>query len=93
VIAELLQPAKIIFGLKGEFSQVIDTLCKRSAISNLPEQLRNKKINRDEEGFSYISDGIAMPHLRVDNLPAPELILGEEKDRLYRTYSDFKVED
>ena len=80
VIAELLQPTKIVFGLKGEFSQVIETLCKQSAISDLPGQLRNKKIQRDEERFSYIGDGIAIPHLRVDNLPAPELILGLSRE-------------
>jgi len=80
VIVELLQPAKIVFGLKGEFAQVIDTLCKQSAIPGLPGQLRNKKIQHDEERFSYIGDGIAIPHLRVDNLPAPELILGLSRE-------------
>jgi sodium/potassium-transporting ATPase subunit alpha len=80
VIAELLQPAKIVFGLKGEFSQVIDTLCKRSAISGLPAQLRNKRIQHDEERFSYIGDGVAIPHLRIENLPAPELILGLSRE-------------
>jgi sodium/potassium-transporting ATPase subunit alpha len=80
VIAELLQPAKIVFGLKGEFSQVLDTLCKQSALSGLPAQLRSKPINRDGERFSYIGDGIAVPHVRVDNLPAPELILGLSRE-------------
>jgi sodium/potassium-transporting ATPase subunit alpha len=80
VIAELLQPAKIVFGLKGEFSEVIETLCKQSAVPGLPGQLRNKKSNRDEERFSYVGDGIAVPHLRIDNLPAPELILGLSRE-------------
>ena len=80
MIVELLQPAKIVFGLKGEFSQVIETLCKRSAIPGLSGQLRNKTTQRDEERFSYIGDGIAIPHLRVDNLPAPELILGLSRE-------------
>lgn len=80
MIAELLQPAKIVFGLKGEFSQVIETLCKRSATPGLPAQLLNKKIQADEERFSYIGDGIAIPHLRVDHLPAPELILGLSRE-------------
>ena len=80
MIAELLQPAKIVFGLKGEFSQVLETLCKQSAIPGLPGQFRNKTIQRDEERFSYIGDGIAIPHLRVDNLPAPELILGLSRE-------------
>ena len=80
MIAELLQPAKIVFGLNGEFSQAIETLGGQSAIPDLPEQLRNKKIPQDEERFSYLGDGIAVPHLRVDNLPAPELILGLSRE-------------
>jgi hypothetical protein len=79
-VRRLLQPAKIVFGLKGEFSQVIETLCKRSAIPGLSGQLRNKTTQRDEERFSYIGDGIAIPHLRVDNLQAPELILGLSRE-------------
>jgi sodium/potassium-transporting ATPase subunit alpha len=79
VIAELLQPAKIVFGLKGEFSQAIDTLCQQSAIPGLPSQLR-AKILCDQERFSYIGDGIAVPHLRIDKLPAPELILGLSRE-------------
>jgi sodium/potassium-transporting ATPase subunit alpha len=79
VIAELLQPAKIVFGLKGEFSQAIDTLCQQSAIPGLPGQLR-AKILCDQERFSYIGDGIAVPHLRIDKLPTPELILGLSRE-------------
>ena len=30
VITELLDPAKIVFGLKGDFAQVLETLCKQS---------------------------------------------------------------
>jgi PTS system fructose-specific IIC component len=80
VITELLQPAKIVFGLRGEFTEVIETLCKQSALPGLAGQFRNKTIQRDEERFSYIGDGIAIPHVRVDNLPAPELILGLSRE-------------
>jgi magnesium-transporting ATPase (P-type)/mannitol/fructose-specific phosphotransferase system IIA component (Ntr-type) len=76
MIAELLAPAKIVFGLKGDFSQVLETLCKQSTIPGLPAQLRAKIINHNEDRFSYIGDGIAIPHLRVENIRAPELILG-----------------
>ena len=76
MITELLDPAKIVFGLKGDFAQVLETLSKQSTIPDLTLQLRNQTIQGDEERFSYIGDGIAIPHLRVDNLPAPELILG-----------------
>ena len=76
MIAELLAPAKIIFGLKGDFSQVIDGLSERCSITGLAAQLRAKASNHDDERFSYIGDGIAVPHLRVDNIRVPELVLG-----------------
>ena len=76
MIAELLAPAKIIFGLKGDFSQVIDALGERCSIPGLAVQLRAKTSNHDDERFSYIGDGIAVPHLRVDNIQVPELVLG-----------------
>jgi len=76
MIAELLSPAKVVFGLKGSFPQAIDVLCGKSAIPGLVNQLREKISNHDEERFSYIGDGIAVPHLRVDGLAAPEVILG-----------------
>ncbi|HSF58660.1 MAG TPA: HAD-IC family P-type ATPase [Candidatus Binatia bacterium] len=80
MIAELLQPAKIVFGLRGEFTEVLETLSKQSALPGLAGQLRNKASTHDEERFSYIGDGIAVPHLRVDHLPAPELILGLSRE-------------
>jgi mannitol/fructose-specific phosphotransferase system IIA component (Ntr-type) len=76
MIVELLPSTKILFGLKGDFSQVIDTLSERSSVPGLAAQLRAKISNHGDERFSYIGDGIAVPHLRVDNLSAPELVLG-----------------
>ncbi|MGB7948768.1 MAG: PTS sugar transporter subunit IIA, partial [Candidatus Binatia bacterium] len=80
MIAELLEPAKIVTGLKGNFFETIDSLCQHSTIPGLAERLRHQSMGRDEEHFSYIGDGIAIPHVRVDNLPAPELILGLSPD-------------
>ena len=80
MITELLEPTKIVVGIKGDFAQVLETLCKQSAIPGLSGQFRNKTIQHSDERFSYIGDGIAVPHLRVDNLPAPELILGVSRE-------------
>lgn len=76
MIAELLRPGKIVFGLKGEFSQTLDRLCDQSIVADLASQFRSRQANRQNERYSYLGDGIAVPHLRIDNLPAPELILG-----------------
>jgi hypothetical protein len=75
MIAERLEAGKIVFGLKGDLSGVINTLCDRSTIPELAAQFRAQKPDDNNERFSYIGDGIAVPHLRIDNLPAPELIL------------------
>ena len=76
MIAELIGPAKIVFGLKGNFSQAIDSLCCRSAIPDLASRFHARQADQQNERYSLIGSGIAVPHLRIEDLPAPELILG-----------------
>jgi sodium/potassium-transporting ATPase subunit alpha len=76
MIAELIKPAKIVFGLKGDFSEAIETLCRRSALAELASRFHDRNADQGNERYSHIGDGIAIPHLRVENLSSPELILG-----------------
>ncbi|HEX9146005.1 MAG TPA: cation-transporting P-type ATPase, partial [Candidatus Binatia bacterium] len=76
MIAECLGPSKVIFGLKGNLSEVIEKLSSRSSLPDLAERFRSQKPDQQNERYSYIGNGIAVPHLRVEHLPAPELILG-----------------
>jgi sodium/potassium-transporting ATPase subunit alpha len=76
MIAERLETGKIFFGLKGDFSRVVEKLCIRSSVPDLAGQFRSRKPDQENERYSYIGDGIAVPHLRIENLSAPELILG-----------------
>ncbi len=76
MIAECLAPGRIIFGLKGNFSEVVQKLSSRTSVPDLAAQLLSRKSDQESERYSYIGDGIAVPHLRVEHLPAPELILG-----------------
>jgi sodium/potassium-transporting ATPase subunit alpha len=76
MIAELLEPAKIVFDLSGDFSQAIERLCHQSSQPDLAARFRSRKLDLSNEGYSYIDQGIAIPHLRIDQLPAAELILG-----------------
>ena len=76
MIAERLAAEKILFGLKGELPEAIDKLCTRSTLPELASQFRASKSDQNNERYSYIGDGIAVPHLRIENLAAPELILG-----------------
>jgi sodium/potassium-transporting ATPase subunit alpha len=76
MITELLGPARIVFGLRASFAQAIDSLCQHASIPGIAPRLRSALNNHGEERFSYIGDGIAIPHLRVENIAAPELILG-----------------
>jgi magnesium-transporting ATPase (P-type) len=76
MIAECLGPSKIIFGLKGSFSEALEKLSSRSSQPGLVAELLSQKPDQPNERYSYIGDAIAVPHVRVENLPAPELILG-----------------
>ncbi len=89
MIAERLEAAKIVFGLKGNLSEVIDILCRRSNLSDLAARFRSHKPDKGTERYSYLGDGIAVPHLRIDNLPAPELILGLSPEGL--TFNNNKI--
>ncbi|MGH7817263.1 MAG: PTS sugar transporter subunit IIA, partial [Candidatus Binatia bacterium] len=82
MIAERLEAGKIVFGLAGDLSASIDTLCSCSTLPDLAGQFRAHKPDKQNERYSYIGDGIAVPHLRIDNLAAPELILGLSPDGL-----------
>ena len=75
MIAERLDAEKIVFGLKGGLAKVIDDLCARSSVTGLADHFRSQKPDENER-YSYIGDGIAVPHVRIDHLAAPELILG-----------------
>jgi sodium/potassium-transporting ATPase subunit alpha len=89
MIAERLEAAKIVFGLKGNLSDAVDNLCRRSSLPDLAAQFRSHRPDKENERYSYIGHGIAVPHLRIDNLPAPELILGLSPDGL--SFNDHKI--
>ena len=91
MIAERLEAGRIVFGLKGDLSGVINTLCDRSTIPELGAQFHAQKPDDHNERFSYIGDGIAVPHLRIDNLAAPELILGISRDGLFFNDHQIKI--
>jgi len=76
MIAERLDSAKIVFGIKGELSSAIETLCGRSTLPDLAAQFRAHKPDTQNERYSFIGSGIAVPHLRIDNLAEAEIILG-----------------
>ncbi len=81
MIAECLAPTKIVIGVKGNLFDVIDKLSSRSSRSDVAEQFRCQKKQEDRR-YSYIGDAIAVPHVRIEHLPAPELILGLAPDGL-----------
>ena len=75
MIAERLDSEKIVFGLKGTLVKALDGLCARSSVADLAGHFRSQKPGENER-YSYLGDGIAVPHVRIDHLAAPELILG-----------------
>src|SRR5687768_10340555 len=75
MIADRLDSEKIVFRLKGTLVKAIDELCARSSVADLAGHFRTQKADENER-YSYLGHGIAVPHVRIDHLAAPELILG-----------------
>ena len=75
MIADRLDSEKIVFGLKGPLGKAIDELSARSSVADLANHFRSQKPDENER-YSYIGHGIAVPHVRINHLAAPELILG-----------------
>ncbi len=75
MIADRLDSEKIVFGLEGTLVKAIDELCARSSVADLASHFRAQKPDENER-YSCIGHGIAVPHVRVDHLAAPELVLG-----------------
>jgi len=76
MIAEQLDLTRIIFGLKGDFVTAIDQLCDRMMLPHLKEQFHSKTTHQINERYSYVGGGVAVPHLRIEDLSKPELLLG-----------------
>ncbi|MBI4481335.1 MAG: HAD-IC family P-type ATPase [Acidobacteria bacterium] len=76
MILELLKPEKIVLGLKGAFPQVLDELLRRSSFPDRLAEFRSALAAGNLDRYSYLDKNIAIPHVRVEGLPGPELILG-----------------
>ncbi|MDH3443750.1 MAG: HAD-IC family P-type ATPase, partial [Deltaproteobacteria bacterium] len=89
MIAELLEPQRVVFGLRGHYSEVIKTLAGHSGVADLAARYLERKAGEQNDRYSFLGEGIAVPHLRVDGLPAPELLLGLSSEGV--TFKDHKV--
>ena len=76
MILELLKPEKIVIGLKGELPQVLDRLFNRSSFPDRVEEFRSALVKGNSNPYSYIGNDIAVPHVRLEGLSRPEMILG-----------------
>ena len=76
MIVELLRSEKIVFGLRGEFPQALEELFSRSSFPNRVEEFRSGLSGGNTNPYGYIGNNIAIPHVRLEGLTAPEMILG-----------------
>jgi magnesium-transporting ATPase (P-type)/mannitol/fructose-specific phosphotransferase system IIA component (Ntr-type) len=83
MIAEILMPAKVVPGLSGDFNEAVELLCRRSPVPELAGRMRQHVLSSQQDRYSYIGHGIAVPHVRVESLTGPEIILGLAPDGLW----------
>jgi len=80
MIVERLDSGKIVFGLRGDFADALDSLCQHANVADLANRFRADNPNQQLEHYSLLGDGLAVPHLRIEHLAAPELVLGLASD-------------
>jgi sodium/potassium-transporting ATPase subunit alpha len=80
MIVERLDAGKIVFGLRGEFSDAVDSLCQHANVADLAKRFRADNPKQQLEHYSLLGGGLAVPHLRIEQLAAPELVLGLAPD-------------
>jgi sodium/potassium-transporting ATPase subunit alpha len=75
MIVELLRPEKIVaLGPKGDLVQALEELLQHSSLQMQRAEIVAATANANRYG--YIGNQIAVPHVRLENLNAPEMILG-----------------
>ncbi len=75
MIAELLRPEKIVMlGPKGDLVQALGELLQHSPLGPQRAEIVAAAVNASR--YNYIGNEIAIPHVRLENLSAPEMILG-----------------
>ncbi|MBI2088901.1 MAG: HAD-IC family P-type ATPase [Deltaproteobacteria bacterium] len=80
MILELLQSGKIVFGLRGRFTEALDHLLGRLSFPDRLPEVRSALARGEANSYSYIGNQIAIPHVRLDDLTAPEMILGLSRE-------------
>ena len=76
MILELLKPEKIVIGLRGELPQILDELFSRSSFPDRAGEFRSGLAKGNTNPYCYIGNDIAIPHVRLEGLSGPEMILG-----------------
>src|SRR3990172_7365431 len=80
MIAELLRPDRIVLGLRGEAPQVLEELFRDSFHPDLAREFQSGIRAGNADRYSYIGQNIAIPHVRLEGLAAPEMILGLSRE-------------
>jgi sodium/potassium-transporting ATPase subunit alpha len=76
MIIELLRPEKIVTGLTGDLPQILEQLFARSSFPDRVNEFRAALAGENAKLYTYIGDQIVVPHVRIEGLPGPEMILG-----------------
>jgi sodium/potassium-transporting ATPase subunit alpha len=75
VIHEILIPERIVLDARGPLSRLCGELLRRSSFSTRREELDSALSAEREGGYLFIAPHIAVPHLQLEGLELPELLL------------------
>lgn len=94
--ADALTPGRIVFGVEGEdLSQAVEYILEHIPADELPvdaSAVRAAILKREADISTYLGDGLAVPHCRLDGLEQPVLIFGRSEDGIPQENSNERAE-
>lgn len=75
MIHELLSPERIVLDARGPLPRLCDELLQRSSFPTRRAELEAALSAESRSGYLFVAPHVAVPHLQLEGLPAPELLL------------------
>lgn len=95
-LSDALTPGRVIFGVQGESQEeAVRDLLGKVPDSELPGDrttILNAVLQREAQMATYLGQGLAIPHCRIDSLTAPVLIFGRAENGIPIVGSNERVE-
>ncbi|HLE68117.1 MAG TPA: HAD-IC family P-type ATPase [Vicinamibacteria bacterium] len=75
MIHELLRPEQVVLDARGPFPRLLEELLRRSSFSARRAEVEAALASESRQNYLFVDSGIAIPHVQLEGLTAPELVI------------------